>query len=611
MEKNFNEENKTQALNKKSLGGLYVAVAVFAMVVAFITFYFLFVKQYVIVEPISRFEKIFHGGLVDDWMFDSNRESKENIDSLKSFSGMIETEAISDSIGFAVGGAKDVNNFRENINNDYTPLPTDITYEGLYYDYYFDTGKEGECRKLFCPSYQYAISKDPISGEDDYYLSVGLNSNLKESDFERKSLNLVLVLDISGSMSSSFKKYYYDRFGNKVENKYYEEEKEKKKMDVANEAVVSLLKHLKLDDRFGMVVFNSDATLAKPLNLVGDTDMDKIKEHIREIPAGGGTNMEAGIKEATKLYSEYLEIDKEKYENRIIFLTDAMPNRGATGKDGLFGLSSDNASNGIYTSFIGIGVDFNTELIETLTKIKGANYYSVHSGYDFRERLDEEFEFMVTPLVFDLALTLEADGFEISKVYGSPEADEATGEIMRVNTLFPSRSKEGETRGGIVILKLQKTSDSASIVLKTSYKDRAGRKDGSEAEIEISQKSDYYANSGIRKGIILARYADLIKSWINDTRKYYKRSEPKPFDFWINRERGLWPPEPMPALGQWERESIDLEVSEHYGIMFKVFKNYFSEEIKSIGDKNLEQELEMIDKLIKVAENPDFVIISD
>ena len=44
-------------------------------------------------------------------------------------------------------------------------------------------------------------SKDPFSLEDDYYLSVGLNSNIKESDFARKKLNLVVVLDISGSMS--------------------------------------------------------------------------------------------------------------------------------------------------------------------------------------------------------------------------------------------------------------------------------------------------------------------------------------------------------------------------------------------------------------------------
>ena len=55
-----------------------------------------------------------------------------------------------------MGGAKDINNFRENIKQDYLPLPTDVTYEGLFYDYYFDTGAAQECKKLFCPSYSYA-----------------------------------------------------------------------------------------------------------------------------------------------------------------------------------------------------------------------------------------------------------------------------------------------------------------------------------------------------------------------------------------------------------------------------------------------------------------------
>jgi Ca-activated chloride channel family protein len=34
-----------------------------------------------------------------------------------------------DTIGLAVGGAKDAGNFRENIKQGYLPLPTDITAE--------------------------------------------------------------------------------------------------------------------------------------------------------------------------------------------------------------------------------------------------------------------------------------------------------------------------------------------------------------------------------------------------------------------------------------------------------------------------------------------------
>ena len=102
------------------------------------------------------------------------------------------------NIGFSTGGAKDINNFRENIKNGYFPIATDITYNGLFYDYYFDTGKKTESEYLFSPSYSCSISKDPISFKNEYYITVGLNSNIKQSDFHRKKLNLIVLLDISG-----------------------------------------------------------------------------------------------------------------------------------------------------------------------------------------------------------------------------------------------------------------------------------------------------------------------------------------------------------------------------------------------------------------------------
>lgn len=89
-----------------------------------------------------------------------------------------------------------------------------------------------------------------------------------------------------------------------------------------------------------------------------------------------------------------------------------------------------------------------------ITKVKGANYYAVHDEKAFKQRMDEEFELMVTPLVFDLQLAFASGSFAIDKVYGSPEANQATGVLMFVSTLFPSKVENGETRGGVVLLKL-------------------------------------------------------------------------------------------------------------------------------------------------------------
>jgi len=537
-----------------------------------------------------------YGGTTDDWQYNPQANADGMLKGGAPGGVQYATGAMpsaAENLGFAVGGAKDINNFRENIKNNYLPIPTDLTYEGLFYGYYFDTGQTEACNKLFCPSYSYAISKDPLSRGDDYYLSVGLNSGIKESDFERKKLNLVIVLDISGSMGSPFNQYYYDQFGN--QQAVDESEPGKSKVKVAAESIVALLDHLNDDDRFGMVLYDDVAYLAKPMKLVGDTDMDALKEHILELAEQGGTNMEAGLEKGTELFKEVQDADPEEYENRIIFLTDAQPNTGDTSESGLMGMTKKNAENRIYLTFIGMGVDFNTELTEALTKIRGANYYSVHSSNDFKKRMDDEFEFMVTPLVFNLVLKLEATGYDIEKVYGSPEADESTGEIMKVNTLFPSKTEEGQTKGGIILLKLKKTSPNASLKLKASYEDRNGKEDSDEKSVTFgSQASDYYQNSGIRKATLLARYADLMKNWVIDERAALARNkEVVPS---ITTSGGITIPVDY-ALGEWERQSSPLHVSSKYKELFQVFAEYFNQEMDGIGDETLSQEYELLAKL--------------
>ncbi|MFC1919977.1 hypothetical protein ACFLWX_04220, partial [Chloroflexota bacterium] len=256
-----------------------------------------------------------------------------------------------------------------------------------------------------------------------------------------------------------------------------------------------------------------------------------------------------------------------------------------------------NADNKVYTTFIGIGVDFNTELIEYITKIRGANYYSVHSSEQFNKRMQDEFEFMVTPLVFNLQLILEAEGWEIEKVYGSPEANEATGELMKVNTLFPSKQEGDETKGGLILLKLVKSAEGGSITLQTSYEDRNGEVDTNEATVEFTENSpEFFENRGIKKGVLLSRYADLLKNWMIDEREHYHYSQP--WEPSVDEVRGIIVPV---ELGEWERQSLPLVVSGLYGELLEEFRMYFNGEMDDIQDNFLGQELEMLDMIISYA----------
>lgn len=582
---------------------IVVIVILLILLVLFSVYYFVLKKENVI-EPI--FSK--PTTKVDDWEYDSSkinysRRPNQTTGISSALSVTESAEAFTGSsknLGFSTGGAKDVNSFRENIKNGYFPISTDITYNGLFYDYYFETKKSDEkSDKMFYPSYSLATSKDPISNETEYFMTVGLNSNIKESDFQRKKLNLVVVLDISGSMSSKFNSYYYDFNSNETEK----DSDTRSKMKIANESVNTLIDQLNPDDRLGIVLFDDDAYLAKKMNLILETDVDAIKEHVLEIEARGGTNFEAGYKEANKLFKNLKKYDANEYENRIIVITDAMPNAGTTDKDGILSMVKENSENGIYTTFIGVGVDFNTEVVERISDSKGANYYSVHSSSEFKKRMGEEFEFMVTPLVFDLDLNVESKDFAVEKVYGTDTKDNLKGNIIHVNTLFPSKSDDnGEVKGGVILVKLKKlnNNDNGTVRVDVSYKDRTEKNFSEKKDVEINTSStaEMYEDTGIRKAIVLTRYANTLKNWI-----LYERSEDKKFVIlptigimdcdYTENEVGI-------MLGENERPSQKLKVSEEYKNTFKQIKEYIQKENKELKDETLQQEIDILDELISL-----------
>ena len=136
----------------------------------------------------------------------------------------------------------------------------------------------------------------------------------------RKKLNLAIVLDISGSMSSNFNSYYYDKdkLGEVLQNVEDIKDECKSKMQIALESVNILLDELNDDDRFGLVVFDSYASIHTDLTTVSELDMNATKESILNIREQGGTNFDAGYTLGTKLLENTLDVNPDEYENRNI-----------------------------------------------------------------------------------------------------------------------------------------------------------------------------------------------------------------------------------------------------------------------------------------------------
>ena len=121
--------------------------------------------------------------------------------------------------------------------------------------------------------------------------------------------------------------------------------------------------------------------------------------------------------------------------------------------------------------------------------------------------------------------------------------------------------------------------------LSTTYEDRNGNAGGDEDQIVIEERSpDYFDNNGIRKGILLSRYADLVKNWIIDERISY--GEKKVINPHVDWNVGIVVPD-YTNLGQWERQSMPLQVSTHYKDLFREFRVHFEREMNAIGDNTV------------------------
>jgi len=368
-------------------------------------------------------------------------------------------------------------------------------------------------------------------------------------------------------------------------------------MLITLEVVSKVLDHLKPNDRLAVITFDSNASVLQTMKALNEIDLKDLKNEISKISATGGTNTSAGIDCCASLFDTDAVISDAECDNRIVFLTDAQPNEGRLGADYFYSRIEKFAQQRVYITFIGVGIDLNTQLISSITKHRGANYFSVHDSKKFLKLLNEDFDLILTPLVFNVKMKFESDLFDVEQVYGSPEWDETKqDELMKINTLFPSRTDEdNNTRGGIVLLKLKTKKTitekvNTTVHLSVTYEDRLGKTFESKQLIYILVNNEiYYGNSGIRKAILLVHYVTLLKKWINDERERTYNQRKTLFNLYETNQENL---------SEWERQSTKLAVSKQNRQQFQGFLAYFQSEMSVLQDKDLDQEVKIMKKLI-------------
>jgi len=91
-------------------------------------------------------------------------------------------------------------------NRNDIPPPSSIQYDGFFNNYYFplenDNDKDISKSNIINADVSFKLQRNIINNKEENYISILLNSNRDGKKEITKSLDIVVVLDISSSMSS-------------------------------------------------------------------------------------------------------------------------------------------------------------------------------------------------------------------------------------------------------------------------------------------------------------------------------------------------------------------------------------------------------------------------
>ena len=203
----------------------------------------------------------------------------------------------------------------------------------------------------------------------------------------RPDLNLSLVIDRSGSM-------------------------EGEKMIRAREAAQFCIDQMLPTDRLSVVAFDDRIDVLFSSQPV--TNKDVLKSLISRIHARGSTALhEAWVRGGLTVSESLLDTGI----NRVVLITDGLANVGITSTDEIVTQAMGLYQRGVSTSTIGIGSDFNEDLLMPMAQSGGGNAWHVVEADDMQHIFQVELEGLIAQFAHTVSLSLiPADGVRIVDV---------------------------------------------------------------------------------------------------------------------------------------------------------------------------------------------------
>ena len=225
--------------------------------------------------------------------------------------------------------------------------------------------------------------------------------DIETSGSIRPKLNIGVALDRSGSMAGP-------------------------KMNQAREAAKYCVDQLLSTDIFSAVIFDDQVDVLFTSQRAADKAM--LKRGLDRIEARNSTALHEGWVKTGLQVSEQLDRDAV---NRILLITDGQANVGETNIDRIVSQAKETAARGVSTTTIGIGADFNEDLLMPMAEAGQGNAWHVQEPQDMLKIFETELHGLVKQFGHTVRLNIRpAEGARVIDVVNDFETDGAGAHIL-------------------------------------------------------------------------------------------------------------------------------------------------------------------------------------
>lgn len=340
--------------------------------------------------------------------------------------------------GLSQGGSQDFGLFRDILERGELPGPETLEELGFFAEHKIEL-PQASCGEDVCLHGALATVGNLLTGSTSSVVMIGLNTPIDPDELDRPPLDLAIAVDTSGSMSGDSIEY-------------------------VQLGLLDMLPALGDDDVVTLIAYSEHAEV---LIETVDSESVALENAIRALDAAGTTNIYEGLRVAF----ESLPGADPSRQRRVILLSDGVATAGILNDERIVRMARDFSQEGIGLTTIGVGTEFNVELMRSLSEIGAGNFYFVEDPRAVREVFTEEVETFLVPIAQDVVITLtEESGYALNRIHGTRLWNhQSTGVQIEIPSLFLAGRETvdddqlGRRGGGGAILALLLPADGESM----------------------------------------------------------------------------------------------------------------------------------------------------